>query len=125
MLETYINVLLHLGNIYSLISDICFYLTERNATFAHTTSTFLCERRLYDRCNTSHPSIIPRLQLPPSIGWILCMFGAKGVFAASCGGHLDSKATLAAADRLLIRLPLVGPARLGDVDVFLPAEALP
>lgn len=57
------------------------------------------------------------------------MFGAKGVFAGLCvcggGGHLDCKATLAAADRLLIRLPLVGPARLGDVDVFLPAEALP
>lgn len=41
-----------------------------------------------------------------------------------CEGHLDSKATLAAADRLLIRLPLVGPAGLWDVDVFLPAEAL-
>lgn len=39
--------------------------------------------------------------------------------------HLDCKATFAAADRLLVRLPLVRPAGLRDVDVFLPAEALP
>lgn len=41
------------------------------------------------------------------------------------GGHLDCKAAFAAADRLLVRLPLVRPARLRHVDVFLPAEALP
>lgn len=39
--------------------------------------------------------------------------------------HLDCKAAFAAADRLLVCLPLVRPTRLGHVDVFLPAETLP
>ncbi len=39
--------------------------------------------------------------------------------------HLDCKATFAAADCFLVCLPLVRPTRLRDVDVFLPAEALP
>lgn len=54
---------------------------------------------------------------------IVCLY--PGVFMHERESHLDCKATFAAADRLLVRLPLVRPTRLRDVDVFLPAEALP